>query len=525
MTVQLFGRAAVLLGVLLAASVGVAGATPLGQITQFAAPGTNIAQVRAGPDGNLWFTDRAGAIGRITTGGAITRFTAGLNTGSQPFSIALGPDGNMWFTDGGTTAAIGMINPTTQAISEFSTGLNAGSVPAGIALGPDGNLWFTDRGSTGAVGTINPVTHVISEYSAGLSATSKPQQGITAGPDGNLWFTVQPTTAKAIGTINPTTHAITLFSDGLNTGSLPGPSIALGVDGNLWFVDNGSTQAIGTINTTSHVIAEFATGAGTGLGRLAVGPDGKIWFADKGAVAAIATFDTATHVITRYATGFAAGSGPSGINTGSDGNLWFTDQGATFRGMGQAGTNAPPASVTPPSISGNGNLGAVQTCGGDTWSSWAGQQPSRSAFEFDGYQWFLDGSPIAGATGTSYSPTAAEVGHSLSCKVTASYALVQVTVSATSSAVPVNGAAEQLADLESFVASSADLTNGTTQKLLKRLEKADDELAKGDTEKACRALGKFVEKVEHLKAPKQISVAERDAWIADATRIRSVLGC
>src|SRR5262249_26886436 len=150
--------------------------------------------------------------------------------------------------------------------------------------------------------------------------------------------------------------------------------------------------------------------------------------------------DPATHAIVRYSTGFAAGSGPSGINTGSDGNLWFTDQGTTFRGMGMAGTNAPAASLTAPSVSGGGNLRAAQTCGGDTWSSWAGQQPSRSLFGFDGYRWLLDGSPIAGATGTSYAPTASDVGHALACKVTANYGLVQVTVSATSSAVTVKGA-------------------------------------------------------------------------------------
>jgi streptogramin lyase len=88
-----------LLGVLVVFGVGVAGAAPLGQITEFAAPGSNIAQVRAGSDGNLWFTDRAGAIGQITTSGVITRFTSGLIAGSQPFSLAVGADGNVWFTD------------------------------------------------------------------------------------------------------------------------------------------------------------------------------------------------------------------------------------------------------------------------------------------------------------------------------------------------------------------------------------------------------------------------------------------
>ncbi len=521
MTAQLVRRVLVLLVLLLAVSVSVAGATPLGELTQFAAPGSNIAQVRAGPDGNLWFTDRAGAIGRITTDGVITRFTTGLNQGAQPFSIAMGADGNMWFTDGGTTAAIGMIDPSTQAISEFSSGLNAGSVPAGIALGPDGNMWFTDRGTTGAVGSINPATHAIVEYTAGLAATSKPQQGITAGPDGNLWFTVQPTAVKAIGTIDPATHAISLYSTGLNTGSLPGPSIAVGTDGNLWFVDNGSTQAVGTINPASHAIAEFATGGS--LGRLAVGPDGLIWFADKGTTPGIGTLDPLSHAIVRYTTGLVAGSGPSGINTGSDGNLWFTDQGTTFRGMGRAGSNAPAASVTAPAVGGGGNLGATQTCGGDTWSSWAGQQPSRTAFGFDGYRWFLDGAQVA--TGATYTPTPADVGHLLSCQVTASYALVQVTVSAKSTAVTVKGAAEQLDDLQALVDNANDLKPATRHKLAKRLEKVDRELGKGHTEHACHRLGDFLKKVQHLKPPEQISAGEQAQLIADATRIRAVLGC
>jgi PAS domain S-box-containing protein len=51
-----------------------------------------------GPDGNLWFTERH-AIGRITTAGAVTEFSAGISPNSEPFGITAGPDGNLWFAE------------------------------------------------------------------------------------------------------------------------------------------------------------------------------------------------------------------------------------------------------------------------------------------------------------------------------------------------------------------------------------------------------------------------------------------
>ncbi len=360
-------------------------------------------------------------------------FGAGLNPGAQPFSIAMASDGNMWFTDAGTTKAIGMINPKTKAIVEFGTGLPAASMPAGITLGPDGNLWFTDRGTPGAIGVINPTTHVITEFTVGLNGGSAPQQGIGAGPDGNLWFTDSGTT-KAIGSINPTTHVITEYSTGLLAGSNPGAAMVPGTDGNMWFNDAGTTGAIGIINPLTHDITMFPIGAGSSPGRVAFGPDGNLWFTDKGTTPAIQFINPVSHVFgPKFSTGLPAGSLPGGIGTGADGSLWFTDQG-TIRAMGRAGSGAPDASVAPPSVGGSLQHGTPQTCGGALWSTWAGQQPSLSLFGFDGFQWRLDGNPIAGATGPAYTPTVADVGHALSCTVTGTYPLIQVTVASTSAA-------------------------------------------------------------------------------------------
>jgi streptogramin lyase len=426
--------------------VAAAGAAPLGTITEFTAAGTNPAQIKPGPDGNLWFTDRSGTIGMVDPAtDAISEFKTGLNAGSMPFSIVAGPDGNMWFTDQGTTSAIGMINPTTHAITEFSTGLNPGSKPYGIALGPDGNLWFTDDSTTTpAIGMINPTTHVISEFSSGLNVGSAPQQGIVAGPDGNIWFTDKGTT-KAIGMINPTTHVITEFSSGLNAGSAPGAAIAVGTDENLYFVDPGTHGAIGMINPTTDAITEYSIGAGSAPGRIAAGPDGNLWFTDKGSTPAIGMINPTTHAITEYSSGLNAGSLPGGIGVGPDGNMWFTDQG-TIRAIGQIVTGSAAASITPPSVTGSGELGTPQSCGGDAWSTWAGWQPSPSANGLDGYQWLLDGSPISGATGPTYTPavTSANLGQQLSCEATVTYTLFPITVSATSSAITLTTAPTSL---------------------------------------------------------------------------------
>ena len=71
------------------------------------------AGIVAGPDGALWFTEENGnRIGRITTGGAIAEFTAGLSAGALPTKITAGPDGRMWFSESGLNM-IGVINPST----------------------------------------------------------------------------------------------------------------------------------------------------------------------------------------------------------------------------------------------------------------------------------------------------------------------------------------------------------------------------------------------------------------------------
>ena len=232
--------------------------TPKGEVTEFSAGITtrtsfdakggsseNSASpesITAGPDGNLWFTERyAGRIGRITPDGVVTEFADGISTWSS-FSlpnwmggITAGPDGNVWFTEQGGDI-VGRITPD-GVITEFPTSVNHKSqydYYSAITAGPDGNVWFTAYIPNRIV-RITPAG-VITEF----PIKSKTPFGIAAGPDGNLWFT----TGDRIGRITPD-GVISFFGAGVSPGGRPVP-ITAGCDGNLWFSEL-DTNVIGRI--------------------------------------------------------------------------------------------------------------------------------------------------------------------------------------------------------------------------------------------------------------------------------------
>src|SRR5260370_16483957 len=88
--------AAVVFMVSLWTALPVSAGDPLGQVKEFTAgltPDNGPNRIAAGPDGNLWFTERANParIGRITTAGTIDEFTTNLTPDSEPVEIAAGP--------------------------------------------------------------------------------------------------------------------------------------------------------------------------------------------------------------------------------------------------------------------------------------------------------------------------------------------------------------------------------------------------------------------------------------------------
>jgi DNA-binding beta-propeller fold protein YncE len=119
-----------------------------------------------------------------------------------------------------------------------------------------------------------------------------------------------------------------------------------------------------------------------------------------------------------------------------------------------------PVSAQSPSITGDAHQGQTLTCSGhwanDDIGALLYREPSSVA-----YQWLLDGSPIGGATSSTYELQAADVSHDVSCKVTASN--FAGSANAESSAVTVGvQPSERIvwANFSGDSIGSADLTGG-----------------------------------------------------------------
>ena len=397
--------------VLLLWVVGGSASAAGGSLAEFpATPCQNVfgglSAITAGPDGNLWFTDPTGGIGRLTPSGASTCFALGYL--ANPTGIVAGPDGNLWFKQGDdigriTTAGTVTLFPIPTSSGFISLVVN----PSDIAAGPDGNVWFVELGDN-QIGRITP-TGTITEFD--LPTAGAHPSGIAAGSDGNLWFTESG--ADQIGRITPA-GKVTEFA--LPTPGSDPAAITAGPDGNVWFTETAANQ-IGRI-TPAGAIAEFPVPTpDSGLAAITAGPDGNVWF-------------TESHQVGRITPtgGIAESPVPSalGIILGPDGNLWIaeptvgSDGGLLHNVIARMPATPLPAAISAPSISGVAEQGQTLTESHGAWTN----SPSAYTYQWDrcatnvGFT-IIPCSTIPGATSQTYTLTAADVGSGIRVRETA----------------------------------------------------------------------------------------------------------
>jgi virginiamycin B lyase len=301
----------------------------------------------AGPDGNLWFTELYGRIGRITPSGVVTEFK-GLP--QLLGGIAAGPDGALWFNEtplGAPATGPGFIGRITTdgAVSSFTLpGFRNDDVLAGepahssLVAGPDGAIWFTDASTVltgsetgqgfatvGRLATDGTVKAFVPPY----APPSLPSQ-IVVGPDKALWY-AEPGEAfsKGQGGVPSYDGIVRIGTDGritpfsLAKRFISPIGIVSGPDGALWFAD--AQRRVGRMTTAGRIrLFDLSSVGAQGIGAIAVGSDRNVWFTlSRGRIGRITTSGSATvfHTASRAV-------GPSrSLAAGPDGNLWTTDEG------------------------------------------------------------------------------------------------------------------------------------------------------------------------------------------------------
>lgn len=369
----------------------------VGTIREYTGPinvtGAQLADIAAGPNGNLWFTEyAAGKIGKLDPRtGTIVEFDADCG---QPNQIALGADGNLWYTcgDGGL---IGRITPLGAATT-FRT---RAYYPMDIVSGPDGNLWFTDWETTryGQVFKVSTAGITIGQYTVGDLPT-----GITVGGDGNLWIGMQNEWTIARVT---TAGVVTRFP----TSGYPG-AVATGPAGNVWYGTTfGAPNLIGRVAPDGSVTGTYPSG-GVNVAGITRGPSGNLWY-----TAAAVTRITTAGVATDFSAGIASGAIPQGITTGPDGNMWFVTKGQSH--VYRLLTGSVPTNTIVPTLTGKTAIGSKLTADPGGWQ----YQPTSYTYRWERCT-SASGtgcSVISGKTASTYTTTAADSGMFIRVGITA----------------------------------------------------------------------------------------------------------
>jgi sugar lactone lactonase YvrE len=346
-----------------------------------------------------------------------------------PKGSAVDKEGNLWVADSGNKRVQRFYGSSGEFISKF---VGVGGA-AGIAIDSSGNLLVTDTINS-RVQKFNSKGELLSSFGTAGSGNGQfnNPEAIAIDSGGNIW--VVDTGNNRVQKFNASGVYQSKFgSAGSENGQLSGPSgIAIDAAGSLWVTDTGNNR-LQKFSAAGTYLSKFGTlGSGNGQlsapsGNVAIDSGGMLWVTDTGNNRVQEFTPSGSYYWQFGSKGSGEGqfTSPRGVSVDSAGSLFVTDQGNS-RVQKWSRPPAVPTNLELPVVSpSTPHVGTLMSTTNGTWTG----SPDNY-----GYQWYRGGTAISGATQATYTTSEADLGSTLSVKVTAIDSESSETGNATSKA-------------------------------------------------------------------------------------------
>jgi hypothetical protein len=337
---------------------------------------------------------------------------ATLSNGSGTFSATLRTAGNQTLTATDTTtssvtATSGPIAVAAARVTHFAV-----AAPSSATAGHAFNLTVTalDQFDNTATGYAGKVHFTSTDGAATLPADATLTNGV-----GSFGATLKTAGKQTITAADAAAGAITGTSGSIAVSAAAADHFTL------------SAPASATAGTP----ISFKVSAFDPYGNQATGYAGTVHFSSTDSAATLPADASLSGGSATFSATFNT-AGNQTITATDKLNPALSATSAAVAVAAKAGSGPPPPPAAPqatvaPTISGTPAVGQVLTCNQGSWSG----NPSSFAF-----QWLRNGTPIQGATASTYTVTVADYGTDLSCVVTATATGPGGSASGSQAAVP-----------------------------------------------------------------------------------------